>query len=180
MIKSGIRNPEGHVQKHQNLRKLQEIRVEIPDIAAMSSQSAFAVYTKAGKVNGNATKKASKKKRSAEKVMEAETIKKEAKLINKLAGGGGGGETQSSKKKLDKKRKKSTTKVKNGAVDESYTSEVDAFANSLRKTGEGKTVGVDRITKPGIREFRIFSWLRNRIPKFDIRIFRKIRPCQRI
>ena len=140
---SGIRNPDRHVQKHLNLRKLQEIQVEIPDFAAMSSESAFAVYTKAEKVNGNVSKKTSKKKRpslvkrSAEKVMEAEAIKKEAKLINKLAGG----ETHS-KKKLDKKRKKSATREKKdaegGAPDKSSISEVDAFTNSLRKTGDGK------------------------------------------
>ena len=108
----------------------------------MSSQSAFAVHAKGEKSNGIRVQRTSKKKKSTDK-MEAENIKQEILFIGKMVG-----DTQP---KRMKKRKEKVTKASKEVVsasedrvDESYTEEVDAFANSLRKTGEREKKGKRR------------------------------------
>ena len=109
----------------------------------MSSPSAFAVHTKGEKSNGIKGRRTNKKKKSTAK-MEAENIKQEMLFIGKMVG--------DPKPKKGKKRKeklmeasKEVGSASEDRVDESYTDEVDAFANSLRKTGgEGDKNGKRR------------------------------------
>ena len=110
----------------------------------MSSQSAFAVHSKGEDSNGIKGRRTSRKKKSNDK-MESENIKQEMLFIGKMVG-------DSKPKKMKKPKEKGIMASKEVdsvtedrvAVDESYTDEVDAFANSLRKTGEGEKKGKRR------------------------------------
>ena len=125
----------------------------------MSSQSAYSVHIRGGKSNGTKARGAGKKKKSTDN-MEAENIKEEMRFIGKMVGDvkpkklnkqknedkvaeptGSVNSKRMKKQKIDESKTSDDDitnlfdDISDDRVDESYTDEVDAFVNSLRKSG---------------------------------------------